>query len=318
MSHLEKGGMPPVPQKRKIKPPLVQLERGLLPSLDLAAPTKPKKVVAQTEQVVLDPPAVTKAPLNDHPVDETAVAAKALDEAIENYRTALSGDDDDSVTVANEVVGKARVKLREAKAQAASAKHGGLSYAASAYPMLQGMPQGLFNAILIDPPFRYARACGSGVAENHYETLSDADLAALPVGALAAQDSMLFLWCSGPTMSRAVALCESWGFNYKTVAFVWIKTKKDGAPHGMGLGSYTRPGAEYVLVAGKGKAASLVTARPNQVFLSPRRAHSEKPLETRAFIDELLAGETMNKIELFCRSAPDAKWSVWGDQLGTK
>ena len=190
------------------------------------------------------------------------------------------------------------------------------SFHAATHPMLHGVPSNTFAVIMADPPFRYNRQVGTGVAENHYTTMSDDEMQALPVGNIATEQSLLMLWCSGPTLTRAAALCEAWGFVYKTVAFVWIKTNKRGEPQSMGLGSYTKPGTEFVLVATKGKGASMIIERMDQVFAAPRTGHSEKPREMRNMVD-MMTGQNrdLRKLELFSRTAADNKWSVWGDQL---
>jgi N6-adenosine-specific RNA methylase IME4 len=313
VSHLEKGGLPPVPQKRNPKPPYIRVAQGEVTKPFVKGKRKGKSAVVPLRQEE-----ATRS-------EGTVSALKDLEVAVETYKAALLDGDDLTVTACTEAIEAARGRLKSARevdklaADAASVEAAGaegVRYEASSHPRLEGVPRGVFHAILVDPPFQYARSCGSGVAENRYKTMTDEELTSLPVGLLAAKNAMLFLWCSGPTIDRGVKLCKDWGFKYKTVAFVWVKTTKAGVPHGMGLGSYTRPGAEYVLVAGKGKAASMITARPNQVFMGPRRAHSEKPSETRAFIDEMLAGSgPTRKIELFCRSAVDDAWSVWGDEL---
>jgi len=169
---------------------------------------------------------------------------------------------------------------------------------------------------MADPPFRYERRKGHGVADNHYTTMSDDELRSLPVGEKASKTALLLLWCSGPTLPRAVALCKAWGFTYKTVAFVWVKTNKRGEPQSIGLGHYPRPGAEFVLVATKGKGASLIAKRPDQVFAAPRTRHSQKPREMRSMIDAMTGrNRELRKLELFSRTAADTGWSVWGDQV---
>lgn len=50
-----------------------------------------------------------------------------------------------------------------------------------------------YGIIYADPPWSYDRKHGSGVAENHYPTMSIEEVCALPVSELAAKDSALFL-----------------------------------------------------------------------------------------------------------------------------
>lgn len=187
----------------------------------------------------------------------------------------------------------------------------------SDFPNLEGVPADKFSVVLLDPPFRYSRTVGSGVAENHYATMTDKDIASLPINTITKKNAMMFFWCSGPTLNRALALIEGWGFDFKTIAYVWVKTNKVGDPSSMGLGHYTRPGSELVLLAGKGRAAPLVKKRNNQVFLGKRRSHSEKPDEFRDLIDSLTGHDPrLEKIELFSRKTGSDSWSSWGNQIG--
>ena len=52
------------------------------------------------------------------------------------------------------------------------------------------------------------------------------ELCALPVADLAARDSALFLWATFPQLPEALRLIKAWGFQYKSVAFVWLKKNK--------------------------------------------------------------------------------------------
>ena len=114
------------------------------------------------------------------------------------------------------------------------------------------------------------------------------------------------MWCSGATLDHAIALCSAWGFAYKTVAFVWAKTNLSGAPQSIALGSYTRPGAEFVLLATRGKATSLIAERVDQVFLARRTTHSTKPEHVAEMIERMVddAKTANEKIELFARGRP--------------
>lgn len=56
-----------------------------------------------------------------------------------------------------------------------------------------------YGIIYADPPWHYDRKHGSGVAENHYPTMSIEEICALPVSELAAKDSPSF--CGQPFRS---------------------------------------------------------------------------------------------------------------------
>ena len=83
-----------------------------------------------------------------------------------------------------------------------------------------------YGIIYADPPWRYDRKHGSGVAENHYPTMSIEEICALPVSELAAKDSALFLWATFPQLNEAFRVIDAWGFKYKTLAFLWLKQNR--------------------------------------------------------------------------------------------
>lgn len=83
-----------------------------------------------------------------------------------------------------------------------------------------------YGIIYADPPWRYDRKHGSGVAENHYPTMSIEEICALPVSEIAAKDSALFLWATFPQLNEAFRVIDAWGFKYKTLAFLWLKQNR--------------------------------------------------------------------------------------------
>lgn len=52
------------------------------------------------------------------------------------------------------------------------------------------------------------------------------DICNLPVKNIASENCILFLWVTFPTLLDSFKVIEAWGFNYKTVAFVWVKHNK--------------------------------------------------------------------------------------------
>lgn len=56
-----------------------------------------------------------------------------------------------------------------------------------------------YGIIYADPPWHYDRKHGSGVAENHYPTMSIEEICALPVSELAAKTAPSF--CGQPFRS---------------------------------------------------------------------------------------------------------------------
>jgi N6-adenosine-specific RNA methylase IME4 len=102
---------------------------------------------------------------------------------------------------------------------------------------------------------------------------------------------------------------EAWGFTYKTVAFVWVKTTKAGTP-ATGMGFWTRSNAEIVLLGTRGHPKRLAK-NVGQIILAPRGEHSVKPEEVQDRIEALVPGPYL---ELFARRARPG-WACHGDQL---
>ena len=75
-----------------------------------------------------------------------------------------------------------------------------------------------YGIIYADPPWHYDRKHGSGVAENHYPTMSIEEICALPVSELAAKDSALFLWATFPQLNEAFRVMPG-GSNIKRWLF---------------------------------------------------------------------------------------------------
>ena len=87
----------------------------------------------------------------------------------------------------------------------------------------------VYGAILADPPWHWrARSPKGDGRAPPYSRMSVAEIAALPIGELAAPDCALFLWAIDPLLSEALEVIAAWGFAYKTVAFTWIKSGKNG------------------------------------------------------------------------------------------
>ena len=171
-----------------------------------------------------------------------------------------------------------------------------------------------YNIILADPPWSYRvwnKPDEGRTAASHYNTMSIADIRALPVGRLAAKDCTLFLWVTFPTLREALTVLDAWGFTYKTVAFVWVKLNRKSPTLFWGLGHWTRANAEICLLATRGHPKR-VSPAIHQVIVSPVEEHSKKPDEVRERIVQLMGD--LPRIELFARQSTPG-WDVWGDEV---
>ena len=92
---------------------------------------------------------------------------------------------------------------------------------------------------------------------NHYSTMKLKDICNLPVNDIADKDSILFIWTCDPLFQKVFTVIDSWGFKYKTMGFVWVKTTKENKPK-MGLGYWTRGSTEYCILATKGNPKRII------------------------------------------------------------
>jgi N6-adenosine-specific RNA methylase IME4 len=181
------------------------------------------------------------------------------------------------------------------------------------------LPRNHFGAIYADPPWDFKTWTGAPNErgpQTHYSTMTMDEIAALPVGELAADDCVLFMWVCWPTLLAVPAIFDAWGFTYKTCAFSWIKANNlqpdmfaDNAPVHVGLGYWTRANSEVCLLATRGKPKRL-NADVRQGIIEPRREHSRKPDCVPSRIERLVAGPYL---ELFARTQRE-NWTVWGNQ----
>src|SRR5690606_8195037 len=123
-------------------------------------------------------------------------------------------------------------------------------------------------------------AAGKGRSpEQHYACMPIDELCALPVPAIAADDAVLFLWVYDPMLREALQLIDAWGFRFKTVGYIWIKTVspslRDGLlPFRMSTGYHTRKGAEQCWIATRGRGYTRLSKAERQVVHAPLREHS--------------------------------------------
>ena len=110
--------------------------------------------------------------------------------------------------------------------------------------------------------------------------MSDDEIYSLPVNTIADDDCVLFLWATFPKLKEALQVIEAWGFQYRTIGFVWLKQNRKSPGWFFGLGFWTRGNAEICLLAVKGKPKR-ISAKVHQLIVSPIERHSKKPDEAR-------------------------------------
>jgi N6-adenosine-specific RNA methylase IME4 len=192
---------------------------------------------------------------------------------------------------------------------------------ADLYPPL---PTGAFDVIYADPPWDYngklqfdkssknveridlSKNIFISSAAFKYPTLKLAELKKLRVQEITKRDCLLFMWATSPHLDQAIELGRAWGFQYRTVAFIWDKMTHNP-------GKYTLSNCELCLVFKRGRIPSPRGDRNvQQLVKAPRRGHSEKPVEVMRAIERMFPAQ--KRIELFARRAVKG-WSAWGLDL---
>ena len=186
------------------------------------------------------------------------------------------------------------------------------------YPEL---PNKNFDIIYADPPWHYngkmqfdksgknngpidlAEKIFISSAAFKYPTLKLSELIEIPINKIAKDDCLLFMWTTNPHLVQAIKLGEAWGFEYRTVAFIWDKMNHNP-------GQYTLSNCELCLLFKRGRIPKPRGARNvQQLVRSPRKGHSEKPFEIMRAIEKMFP--TQERIELFARKKSNG-WSGWG------
>ncbi len=127
------------------------------------------------------------------------------------------------------------------------------------------------------------------------------EIAELPVGNFAEDDSHLYLWTTQTFLHDAYRILDSWGFKQGAI-LVWSKP-----PKGV-CGTYVCS-VEFCIFARRGN----LEAKRRQIgtcFEWPRSEHSAKP---EAFIDMVESVSPPPYLELFARRNR-LGWSTWGNE----
>lgn len=173
-----------------------------------------------------------------------------------------------------------------------------------------------YQIIYADPPWAYrnkqinfqsydkGKKYSNDVTE-HYNTLSNEEIKQLDVAFLADDSCLLFLWVTSPNLDIGIETGKAWGFDYKTVAFVWEKQRTN-------YGFYTLSSCELCLVFKKGRIPKKAVSNVRQFLSEKLGEHSVKPKEILRRIETMFP--TQKKIELFARQKTEG-WDVWGNEV---
>jgi len=194
-----------------------------------------------------------------------------------------------------------------------------------------------YSIILLDPPWKYNSRANHktrfrGGACGHYPLMTMAEIAALPLGQIAARDCAVLLWSTFPYLDDQIKLFGHWGFRYRTQFLTWVKLNpkgydlpkddpnytqgkqyvlySDGLFHSVffGVGYYSKSNPEVCLLGMRGQLPTISDA-VSSVILAPRREHSRKPDEAYGRIEGVFGD--VPRVELFARQGQQG-WDAMG------
>ena len=185
------------------------------------------------------------------------------------------------------------------------------------------LPDKKYRVIVADPPWQYRNKNTGGSMKSgssaKYPTMSLEEICSLPIPTICERDCVLFLWGTTPLADYSFEVMKSWGFKYKTIAFVWLKHYSTGRLC-LNLAPWTLKSTEICLLGIHGLMSKYKKSdNVRQLIQDQRTEHSKKPPEARKRIIELFGD--IPRIELFARKEdflfePDdwKGWDVWGNE----
>lgn len=155
------------------------------------------------------------------------------------------------------------------------------------------LPRGPFDVIVIDPPWPYRSE------KSPYPSLSLDQVRELPIGELAAKDTVLWIWTTNAMMRHVYPLLDAWGFAEKTV-LTWHKTRST-------TGAWLLNTTEHAVLAVRGSPVVALTTETT-LLTARNREHSRKPDEFYALVEQLCPGR---RLDMFARETRRG-WTTWG------
>lgn len=167
--------------------------------------------------------------------------------------------------------------------------------------------EGGWQIVVADPAWRFAsnsKAKPGRNAMRHYDCMTVAEIAAMPIRYIVAQDALLLMWVTVPFSHMAYDVIEAWGFRPKS-QLVWAKSR-------IATGYWARNQHELCIIARRGKFPCLRPALfPTSIIPGETREHSRKPEWVQDQIDARFPAAA--KLELNARRQR-AGWTVWGNE----
>ncbi len=175
-----------------------------------------------------------------------------------------------------------------------------------------------YNVIYADPPWQYgSKQYQDGdrdfqKLEKFYDTMSIDKIKSLDINSISEKDCACFMWVTDSHLKEGIEVLESWGFKYKTIAFVWLKKYANGSQV-FNFAPWTLKSTEICLLGIRGSMSKYKKLNNVKQFVEAERTeHSKKPDEVRKRIEDLFG--SLPKIELFARQKVD-NWDSWGNEI---
>jgi len=198
----------------------------------------------------------------------------------------------------------------------------------------------MFRVISVDPPWHFktwGKTTGRS-PQDHYDVMTLDDIKRIPVADLAdPAGSACVLWSIWPLGPQCFDVMRAWGFEYKTVAFVWFKRSTQGTTWHKGLGYYTRSNTEFAILGTLGDPPTVFDKGVDQLVVDVQEQldlpgfgvtapllgeltdrvgqHSEKPGTPYRRLERLFGD--VPRVELFARR-PRPGWVTLGNEIDGK
>jgi len=183
-----------------------------------------------------------------------------------------------------------------------------------------------FDVIYADPPWSYSEVPyfkKSLAIQYKYPTISQKEMRKIDVESIAKKNSWMFMWAVWAQLPHAIDLMASWGFSYRTCAFVWSKKTKNGK-NAKTYGRCCTQGSTEIVLCGKRGSPKRYAQNVEQFIEALRRGNSQKPDEIYDRIDKVVdpAKQNPNLKKDKCKGAledcPDYHDGCWCHVAGAK
>ena len=181
-------------------------------------------------------------------------------------------------------------------------------HADPAWEQKAGRPIGKYE--MKDGRQAFPQGASNSARDTSFPSMSVAEIKALDVQGVSADDCVLYLWATNKYLPAAFEVVKAWGFQYSTT-LVWAKNMMGG-----GLGGTFKINTEYLIFATKGSVKALKTTagtwfNVKRTYENGAPKHSKKPDFFYDLIGQTSAGA---KIDLFARDKREG-WDSWGNEI---